>query len=150
MSEINLITEINAPIQKCFDIARNVGIHQLSTSDTNEKAIAGRTSGLCELNDEITWEAKHLGIRQKLTVKITRMEAPFLFEDTMLKGAFKSMKHQHQFEEKEGRTYMFDVFRYQVPFGLIGLIFDLLVLKRYMRKFLESRNNFLKSVAEEK
>ena len=102
-----------------------------------------------ELNDEITWEAKHLGIRQKLTVKITRMEAPFLFEDTMLKGAFKSMKHQHQFEEKEGRTYMFDVFRYQVPFGLIGLLFDLLVLKRYMRKFLEARNNFLKSVAEE-
>jgi len=46
---IILLTSIKAPIQIVFDCARSIDIHQLSTAKTNEKAIFGRTSGLCEL-----------------------------------------------------------------------------------------------------
>lgn len=148
MATIKLTTEINAPIEICFDMARNVDIHQLSAIKTNEKAVSGRTSGLCELNDEITWEAKHFGIKQKLTVRITKMDRPYFFEDIMLKGAFRKMIHRHHFEQKNGVTYMNDVFSYQVPFGIIGDLFDKIILTKYMTRFLKSRNEVLKSVSE--
>ena len=115
-----------------------------------EEPNAGRMSGLCELDDTITWRATHLGIRQKLTVRITQFDRPHYFEDIMLKGAFKSMKHQHYFEEKNGITIMKDKLEYSVPFGFIGKIFDAIYLKKYMTRFLLTRNEVLKSVAENK
>lgn len=65
---------IKAPINVCFDLARNVDIHIETTSRTKERAIGGVTSGLLEKGDFVTWEATHLGMRQTLTAKITKME----------------------------------------------------------------------------
>ena len=105
MTTIKLVTVINASVEKCFNVSRDIQIHELSAKGTNEKAIAGKISGLCELNDEITWQAKHFGIRQKLTVKISKIDPPSFFEDIMLKGAFKSMRHEHHFKKINDNTY---------------------------------------------
>jgi ligand-binding SRPBCC domain-containing protein len=148
MAQIHLQTFIQADIQTCFDLARDVDVHKLSATQTNERAIAGRTSGLCELGDTITWEARHFGIRQHLTIEITRMEPPHCFEDKMLKGAFKSMKHIHSFETAGEGTRMTDHFEYVVPLGILGRFVDWLFLKQYMTKFLEKRNAVLKAFAE--
>jgi ligand-binding SRPBCC domain-containing protein len=129
MTEIVLTTSINATIQVVFDFARSIDIHQLSTAKTNEKAIAGRTSGLCELGDEVTWRAKHFGIYQTLSSKITKLKAPFYFQDCMVKGAFSFIKHDHFFEEKDGVVTMKDVFVYGVPYGIFGKLFNRFVLK---------------------
>jgi ligand-binding SRPBCC domain-containing protein len=150
MTTIHLTTELNAGINKCFDIARDVDVHKLSTAKTNERAIAGRTTGLCELGDRITWEAKHFGVKQKLTVEITRLDRPYFFEDKMLQGAFKSMRHGHYFEETHGKTLMTDKFEYEVPFGIVGQFFDSVLLKTYMTKFLEERNRIMKAIVEKK
>lgn len=150
MTQIKLTTYINASVGKCFDLSRDVGIHLQSASETKERAVAGRTSGLFELNDTVTWEARHFGIRQILTVKITKMQAPYFFEDTMLKGAFRSMVHGHYFEIENGQTKMTDVFEYEVPVGFIGRLFDRWVLKKYMTKFLITRNALIKEVAEKR
>ncbi|QQR97871.1 MAG: SRPBCC family protein [Sphingobacteriales bacterium] len=148
MTIINLQTKFNADINRCFDLSRDVDAHKLTAKRTNETAIAGRTSGLCQLGDKITWEAKHFGIRQRLTVEITKMNPPYFFEDIMLKGAFKSMRHIHTFESKNGHTIMTDEFYYEVPFGILGKIFDVLVLKKYMTNFLKIRNQILKDILE--
>lgn len=150
MALIELRTRIEAPTHICFDAARDIDLHQASTSGTREKAIAGRTSGLCEEGDVITWEAHHFGIRQQLTVRIDRMQVPSYFEDSQVKGAFRSMRHKHTFEEREGATIMHDHFAYTTPLGPLGALFDALVLKRYMTRFLEKRNAVLKQVAEER
>lgn len=148
MTIINLQTKFNADINRCFDLSRDVDIHKLTAKRTNETAIAGRTSGLCQLGDKITWEAKHFGIRQRLTVEITKLNPPYFFEDIMLKGAFKSMRHVHTFESKNGHTIMTDEFYYEVPFGILGKIFDSIVLKSYMTNFLKTRNQILKDILE--
>ncbi|MCK6641769.1 MAG: SRPBCC family protein [Bacteroidia bacterium] len=148
MSQIKLTTYIKASVEKCFDLSRDVNIHERSATQTKERAVSGRTSGLFELNDTVTWEATHFGIRQKLTVKITKTEAPAFFEDTMLKGAFKSMVHGHYFENENGQTKMTDIFYYEVPLGPLGVLFDRLVLKTYMTKFLLKLNELIKEVAE--
>jgi ligand-binding SRPBCC domain-containing protein len=150
MAKIILTTEINAPIEKVFDASRNIDLHKQSTSKTKEEAIAGRTSGLCEKGDTITWRARHFGMWQKLTVEITEMNFPHSFEDKMVKGAFKTMHHVHCFEQKGQKTVMTDNFQYEVPLWILGKFVDKLFLEKYMRRFLIERNNFLKMICEEK
>lgn len=148
MATIHLTTSIHAPINACFDAARSVDAHLSSAIGTNEKVIAGRMTGLFEAGDIVTWEARHLGIRQRLTVEISRMIEPTFFEDKMLKGAFKSMRHEHHFAEGNGFTMMTDLFQYETPFGILGALFDKLYLESYMRRFLQKRNLHLKRVLE--
>lgn len=148
MPEIFLSAYVNAPAQRCFDLSRSIELHMLSTSKTNEIAIAGKTSGLISKGETVTWEATHFFIRQQLTVVIEEMESPTYFTDRMLKGAFKSFYHQHFFEESSGATLMTEMFTYESPFGIIGKIFDKLILKKYMTRFLVDRFNMVKHFAE--
>lgn len=148
MARIILSTYIAAPVQRCFDLSRSVAIHLQSTQHTGERVVAGRTEGLFETGDTVTWEARHLGIVQRLSVRITAMQAPFFFEDEMIKGAFSAMRHRHSFREEGTNTVMEDVFHYTVPFGIIGRAFDALFLKSYMTRLLLKRNEIIKEAAE--
>src|SRR5262245_13145610 len=123
MTLIELTTHISAPIEICFDLSRSIDLHQFTTSNTGEKAIAGRTSGLIEKGEWVKWKAKHFGIVQTLTVEITQMERPTYFRDEMLRGAFKSMMHDHIFEASRDGTVMTDHFVYETPFWPAGKLF---------------------------
>ena len=148
MPKIELHTEIDAPIERVFDLARSIDLHMLSTSHTNEKAIAGKTSGLIGLGEWVTWRAKHLGFYQSITSKITAFQAPNYFSDEMVSGIFKSFKHEHLFKENNGITIMTDVFDYVAPYGILGNLADVIFLKRYMTSFLMKKNSKLKEVVE--
>jgi len=148
MPIIQISTKIKAAKEICFDLSRSIDLHQVSMQQTNEKAIAGRTKGLIELGEEVTWEATHFGIKQNLTSKITQFDFPNSFRDEMVKGAFKKFKHDHIFLEKNGETEMQDVFDFESPFGLIGKIFNYLILEKYMTQLLTKRNQIIKEIAE--
>lgn len=139
---------IQAPVVVCFDLARNVDIHTITTAKTMEKAVDGVTQGLLEEGDTVTWEAIHFGIKQRLTAKVTHMKKSTVFVDIMVKGAFSSFTHTHQFVEEKGGTLMIDTFEYKSPIGLIGMIADKLFLENYMTKFIISRAKELKRIAE--
>lgn len=149
MRIIELTTNIRAPQAFVFDLARSIDLHASSMSLHKEEAIGGVTSGLIELDESVTWRAKHFGVTQELTSKITAMEKPNSFTDEMVTGAFKSFRHQHQFEAKDGGTLMTDIFEFEAPFGILGEIVSEVILKRYMRNLLSNRNAFIKSKAEE-
>ncbi|PCJ61312.1 MAG: cell division protein [Planctomycetota bacterium] len=148
MPTIILETKISAPLKEVFDIARSVDVHMKSTSQTNEKAIGGKVSGLVVLGDEITWQAKHFGLNQKLKVKIIEFEYLKSFTDEMVFGAFQSMKHHHIFEEKEDYVLMKDEFIYHAPLGILGRLAEKLFLTKYMKTFLLNRNQYLKDTVE--
>lgn len=148
MPKIELQTEIKAEKKIVFDLSRSIDLHQLSTAKTEEQAIAGKTSGLIGLDESVTWRAKHFGIYQNLTSKITEFESPNYFVDEMLKGAFKSFKHEHHFTEIKGGTLMIDIFVYTSPFGILGKLADTLFLEKYMTDLLLERNRVIKEVAE--
>ena len=145
---IEVLTEVAAPPELVFDLSRSIDIHMESTAKTNERAVAGRTSGLIELGEEVTWEATHFGVRQRLTAKITQFDRPHHFRDVMVRGAFKRFDHDHIFQPQDTGTLMRDVFDYTSPLGWLGKIADKLFLTRYMRGFLLERNNVIKHIAE--
>lgn len=148
MTVIELSTYINAPIELVFDLARDLDLHQESTSRTREKIVAGRSTGLVQLDDEITFEAVHFGVRQRLTSKIIELKAPHRFVDRMTNGAFRSLEHIHEFESVKDGTIMRDKMTIAAPLGPLGVVAERLFLAAYMRRFLEERNTFLKRTAE--
>jgi ligand-binding SRPBCC domain-containing protein len=150
MPGIELVTEINSTIEVCFDLARSIDLHKISTTKTNEEATAGRTSGLINLNEFVTWQATHFGFTQKLTSKITAFEKPNYFVDEQLKGAFKSIRHEQIFESFQGKVMMKDIFEFQSPFGVFGQLFNKLILTRYLQKLLVERIKVTKDFAETK
>lgn len=148
MPVIELKIMIDAPIERVFDLARSVDLHIKSTSKTNEQAVGGRTTGLIELGELVTWKANHFGIKQELTSKVVAYDRPVYFRDSMQKGAFSRFDHQHFFEEIDGVTMMRDVFDYNSPYWIFGYIADKLFLKGYIKRLLLERNEMIKNVAE--
>ena len=148
MPRIELKTEIKANRNIVFDLSRSIDLHKISTKHTNEEAIAGKTSGLIGINESVTWRAKHFGIYQKLTSKITEYDKPKYFTDEMIKGAFTKFKHEHHFIELNKGTLMIDFFDYKSPLGILGKLADILFLKKYMTKLLTKRNLVVKEFAE--
>ena len=113
MAKIELNTIINAPIEVVFDLSRSIDLHLESTKQTGEQAIAGKTSGLIEPGEWVTWRARHFGIRQNLTSKITVFNRPDFFADEMVSGAFKSFRHEHYFIKENEQTLMIDIFSFE-------------------------------------
>ncbi|MEA2634706.1 MAG: hypothetical protein QOH92_1473 [Chloroflexota bacterium] len=95
MPVIILRTRVAAPPSRCFDLARDVDIHQRSTAGSRERAVAGVISGLLGRGDEVTWEATHFGVRQRLTSRITEFDPPNRFVDEMVRGAVARFRHEH-------------------------------------------------------
>ncbi|MGB0849703.1 MAG: SRPBCC family protein [Bacteroidia bacterium] len=149
MPTITLYTEINAPIEIVFDLSRSIDLHKISTADTDEEAIEGVTSGLIGLNEFVTWRAKHFGVYQSLTSKITEFTYPTFFVDEMTQGIFRNLRHEHIFSSSSSeQTMMKDVFTYTSPLGLLGKLADYLFLKKYLTKVLSQRNEVIKEFAE--
>lgn len=148
MARIILRTEVAAPVERCFDLSRSIELHTQSTSKTQERAVAGKTSGLIGLGESITWRAKHFGVWQELTSRITAFEYPNFFVDEMQRGIFKKIYHLHQFERTDTGTVMIDDFQFNSPAGILGTLVDAVVLKRYLTNFLLERNRVIKAIAE--
>ncbi|MGI8469114.1 MAG: SRPBCC family protein [Pyrinomonadaceae bacterium] len=148
MPIIIIETQIDVPPEVCFDLVRHISLHLQTAKNTDEKAVVGRTNGKISLGETATFEGKHFGFTQKLTVKITEFEKPFRFVDEMTEGAFKSFKHIHEFIPLNDGTLMRDTLRWTSPFGVLGRIADELLLKNHLRKFVTRRNTELKQIAE--
>ena len=148
MPKIELTTEINAAIDICFDLSRSIDLHKISTAKTKEQAVDGKTSGLIELNEFVTWQATHFGIKQKLTSKITAYDRPNYFVDEQVQGPFKSIYHEHKFEQHTDKVIMKDYFSFHTPFGILGELFNQILLTKYLKKLLIERNFIIKQYAE--
>lgn len=140
MPTIILKTLINAPIERCFDLSRNIDLHIQSMQHSGEQAIKGKTSGLINLGESVTWRAKHFGIYFEMTNKITTMEYPNLFIDEMIRGPFKKLHHQHLFKTIDTQTEMTDIFEFAAPLCILGWVAENLFLTRYMKQLLVVRN----------
>lgn len=149
MYTISIAIWINAPIDRCFDLARSVEAHLESASETRERVVAGPASGLLGLGDEVIWEARHFGITQRLTSQITAFEPPAFFQDRMTRGVFKFFEHDHHFEARDGGTLMTDLLRFQAPLGPLGWVAERVLVGPHMRRFLLRRAAVLKKLAEE-
>jgi ligand-binding SRPBCC domain-containing protein len=150
MPTIILETFIYAPADICFDLMRDIRIHEQTTSQTSEKAVAGITVGKVGLGQRVTFEGRHFGVRQRFTVEVVEFDRPRLFVDEMTHGAFSAFRHVHEFFDQDGGTLMRDTLRWTSPLGILGKIADRLLIERHMTQLVRTRNIRLKEIAESK
>jgi ligand-binding SRPBCC domain-containing protein len=151
MTTLDELTVIRAPIGRCFDLARSVEVHLAGNIHWGEQAIAagGITSGLVGPGERVTWRAKHLGVWHQLTSEITQMDRPSHFQDVMIDGVFRFMRHDHFFRSlSPDKTEMRDVFSFAAPLPILGLLAEFLFLRRYMQNLLRERDAAIKEIAE--
>ena len=148
MPIIHLTTFIEAPVNLVFDLSRSIDLHKKSMAHTQEQAVAGTTSGLIGLEETVTWKARHFYKIRYLKVKITEFRAPDSFTDEMVEGDFKHMRHQHFFRQIENGSLMIDILDFEAPYGWLGKMAERLLLTRYLKKLLDTRNAAIKSYAE--
>jgi ligand-binding SRPBCC domain-containing protein len=146
---VQLVTDIAAPIDLVYDLARDLDLHARSMAHSGERAIAGRTTGRIDAGEMVTWRARHFGLWWTLTSRITTAERPTRFADEQVSGPFVWFRHEHRFVAlPDGRTRMLDRWEHRSPLGPLGSVVDRLVLARYMRGQLEIRNRALRAEAE--
>ena len=150
MPQIIVKTEIDADIDTCFDLARDVGFYYNTLEKFTEIPIDGKTSGMVEKGDYVTWETNHLSLMQHLTLKVTEFKKPFLFVDELVEGEFKSYRHEHIFEVQNDKTIMIDKFHFESPYGILGKLVDMVFLKHHFKKLIVTRNKTLWLHAEAK
>jgi ligand-binding SRPBCC domain-containing protein len=151
MVELNELTLIKAPTERCFDLARSIEVHLAGNVHSGESAVAvgGVTSGLAGPGEHVTWRAKHFGVWHTLTSEITAMSRPVHFQDAMLRGPFQLMRHDHFFRALSAdETEMRDVFVFAAPLPVLGRLAEITFLRRYMQSLLRERNAVLKEIAE--
>lgn len=112
-------------------------------AQSREEAVAGVTSGLISLGEEVTWRAWHFGVPLRMTSRITEMDSPNYFVDEQVKGPFQRFRHVHEFSQDSAGTTMIDRIEFAAPFGPIGRLVERLVLARYLQKLIETRNRHL-------
>ncbi len=148
MPRVQLLTRIEAPPERVFDLARSIDLHAQGQARHSERAIAGVTCGLIGMGQSVTWQARHFGITQRMTSRIVAFDRPRSFRDSMVSGAFARFDHDHLFEAEGSGTQMVDVFDFASPFGTLGYVVDRLFLARYMKRLVEERARSIKRAAE--
>jgi ligand-binding SRPBCC domain-containing protein len=148
MPFIHLTTFIAAPQDRVFDLSRSVALHKASMKHHEEKIVDGTMSGLMNMNDTVTWTAKHLFKQRRLKIKITKFQRPEYFIDEQEVGDFKMMKHEHYFKPIENGTIMIDQFHFEISNDIIGKLINNFYLEKYMTQLLKERNKMIKETAE--
>jgi len=147
MPTIHLTTFIAAPVQRVFDLSRNISLHKISMQETGEVAISGVTSGLINQDDTVTWKAKHLFKTRFFTSKITEMKPFEKFTDKMIKGDFISFFHEHFFKPAENGTIIIDIINFETPYGFLGKLVNQFFLNSYLEKLIIKRNDIIRQYA---
>ncbi len=96
--EFEVTTRVAAPREVVFDLSLDVDAHTASLADSGERAVGGVTTGLIGLGEEVTWSAKHFGIRFTMTSRVTDLDRPRRFIDRQERGPFRRFDHEHVFE----------------------------------------------------
>ena len=148
MQTVTIELWIDAPVERCFDAARDLDLHVSSMQHTNERAVAGRMTGLIELDEEVTWRGRHFGVTQHFTSRITAFDFPRHFRDEMQRGAFRSFVHDHYFVADRGGTKMTDVLVFAAPLGILGLLAEKLFLRPYLERMLMMRAVAIRAATE--
>jgi ligand-binding SRPBCC domain-containing protein len=148
MPLIHLTTFIAAPVDRVFDLSRNIELHKEAMKLYKEEAVAGTRFGLIEKEETVTWKAHYFFKTRILRVRVTEMEKPAHFTDEQSKGSFKLMKHEHHFKPCENGTIMIDVFQFELPYGVLGKWLNSIYLTKYVKNLLEKHNKLIKEYAE--
>jgi ligand-binding SRPBCC domain-containing protein len=143
-----LVTPIAASPESVFDLSLDVGLHLRSMAGYDEELVGVDPGRPLTVGDEVTWRARHLGIRWTLTTRVVELDRPRRFVDEQVRGPFAAFRHEHEFAADGDGCVMTDHVVVDAPLGLLGDAVERVVLGARMRHLIEVRNTQLRLEAE--
>jgi ligand-binding SRPBCC domain-containing protein len=122
-------TSLNATAKEVFDFHRNYRNVKIVTPPV----IVTRFLVIPEtmqVGSKITVEIKLFGLWIPWDITVEKLEPDFCMIDYQSgRGPFKTWRHEHIFQEDNGRTILTDRITYQLPLGIVGAIADRLFMR---------------------
>lgn len=141
---------IQAPIQRVFDMVRDVDVHAAAVPEIEAKAIEGRLHGLLEPHEQTRWSATYFGRRFQTTMEVAEMDWPLRYVETNTTGPFRTFQHEYTFEhDGKGITTLHDELTLVAGYGVFGRLLDRWILGPRLQKALEERMDHLKQWSED-
>jgi ligand-binding SRPBCC domain-containing protein len=85
----------------------------------------------------VQWIAEH-----------TVYDPPNVFEDTQIKGPFRSWRHRHVVEHDRNGAMLRDQIDYEPPFGFVGRFLAPLLIERRLRRLFDYRHQVTREWCE--
>ena len=141
---------IAAPIERCFRLSLCIDLELEAIAKYRSRAVAGVTSGFIGSGETVTWSTRQFGIPVKHTSRITGFYSPAYFQDSMVRGIFRSYVHDHFFRSIDSKTTeMRDHLQFSMPVFMLGVLSERLVVKRRLGALIARRNAFIQRYAEQ-
>lgn len=148
MPTIHLTTFIAAPVERVFDLSRNLTIYKTLMQDRKETMSSGAATNLVSQGETMTFHAKHLGKTRLVMTRVVEIQKPNSLVQEQVKGDLLHFKHEHHFKAVENGTILIDMIDFDGPRDFIGKIIGKLYLKRYLEKLIHKRNTLIQQYAE--
>ena len=146
---VEVVTLVRAAPAVLFDLELDVDVHAASLAGSGETASTPGGRRLLGPGDEVTFRARHFGVRWCMTSRVTAHQRPHRFVDEQVRGPFRSLHHEHLFEDLgDGRTRMTDRMAVSAPGGPLGALAARLVLAPHLRRLLRRRAEHVGALAE--
>ncbi|MBU3013843.1 SRPBCC family protein [Poseidonibacter lekithochrous] len=144
MKKFEKISTINCKIEELFQFHTDMrNLVNITPPDTKvtliNKDFVPHEGGVLKIKTvknfiPTTWE-----------VKIDKMQEPNLLVDIALKSPFKYWKHSHIFTQKGNICELKDIVEYELPFGMIGNLFDFFI-QNELKKMFDYRHKVTKEI----
>ncbi|MEO8583766.1 MAG: cell division protein [Flavitalea sp.] len=148
MPKIHLTTFIAAPVERVFDLARNLAVYKYVFNSRKETFSAASGTNLLGKDETISILAKHAGKTRLSTLKITSLQKPLIFTEEQIKGDLESYRHEHHFKSVQNGTIIIDLIEFGNPRDLIGKYLGRFYLKNYLEEIVKKRNDVIRNYAE--
>lgn len=147
MERIERRIVINAPIERVFhfhDDTRNL----LRITPPSIK-VAIETMGTPGLGYEVVLKVRQFGVfTMRWKVRITEYLPPTRMSDEQVSGPFAYWKQTRQLRIVDGGTELADIVEYRAPFGILGRIANVLVIRRQIEQMFAYRQAATKQILE--
>lgn len=147
MERIEQRIVIAAPIERVFhfhDDTRNL----LRITPPSIK-VSIETMGKPGLGYEVVLKVRQFGIfTMRWKVRITEYVPPTLMSDEQVSGPFAYWKQTRRLREVDGGTELTDIVEYRPPFGILGRIANVLVIRRQVLEMFAYRQATTKRLLE--
>ena len=148
MPRFMLERSIRCTPSQAFAMSLSPAMHVESMAAHGETMIEGPAGDRFAEGDTVTWEARHFGLRFRLTSIVFDIDEPHRFCDRQIRGPFGAFHHEHTFAEHPDGTLMRDTITFRSPFGPLGALVDRLIMTHYLRRLISERNDALSAALE--
>lgn len=123
---------IPVPLEVAFRFFEDPHNLRLITPDWLDFRIMSIRGTPMDVGTTIFYRIRWLGLPIRWVSRITEFERDRRFVDVQITGPYRSWRHEHTFEERNGQALVRDRVQYELPLGVLGRIAHRLLVYRQL------------------